>query len=334
MQIQKIPIDFKKIKSVALDSIKIKVISLESKDQSLLYYINKIQFWKNKIIIYTQGKLCVFDNNGKFLFNVGNKGNGPGEYTILSNFFIQNEYLNLYDSQTKRILTFDADGRFLHSTLVNGDTNHSYPMTLFPTNHDSYYIARNTFQGNNVKTPTLSVWTKDYKFVREITKRYLTTGLSAPDEFSFYKNEILYWELLNDTIFYVQNYNKLIPKYYVDFQDKAIPANERVEKDLYKVIQYTNRPEVIEKIASRIGYIHEDDNYIRFLFMFQRKMHYVRYDKNKQLVFTYCFSGEQLNADVNYFLDVQDDNIVLSANIKDNYDKNPMLLIINDKYIQ
>jgi hypothetical protein len=330
VQVKDIPIDFKNIKTIDMDSTNTKIISFETTEQSLLYNIDEICFWKSKIIVFTRNKLCVFDNAGKFLFNVSGKGNGPEEYASLANFFVQDESINLFDSDTKRILSFNADGRFISSTAMPSDANNHFPAVLYPTGHDSYYIAKNRFEGDHVQTPTLSVWTKEYKPVGEINGCYLTTGLSVPDMFSCHQDNILYWELLNDTIFSIMNYERILPKYYVNFQDKTIPAYERAGKGLYDLIQYTNRPEVIKQIATRIGYIHEDEKYIRFIFWFQQKLHYVKYDKNSQSVSTYCFTGEKLNVKMSYFMDIQDDNLILSAFIKDS-DENPVLLLINEK---
>jgi hypothetical protein len=331
MPVTSISIDFKNIKSIDIDPDNVKVIPLETTEQSLLYSINKIQFWKNKIIVFTHYKLCVFDDNGKFLFNVSRKGEGPEEYSALSNFFIQDEHINLFDSDTRRLLSFDENGKFISSTAMNPDENRHFPAVLYPTDNDSYYIAKNRFEGDQAQTPTLSVWTKEYKLVREINGRYLTTGLSVPDLFSCYKDNILYWELLNDTIFSIHDYKQIIPKYYVDFQEKSIPAYEKTGKDLYELIQYTNRPEVIDRFAARIGYVREDEQYIRLIFWFQKRLHYVKYDKNNQLASTYCFTGNKLNADLNYFMDIRNDNLIFSASIKDNYDENPILLVINEK---
>jgi hypothetical protein len=143
----------------------------------------------------------------------------------------------------------------------------------------------------------------------------------------------LYWKILNDTIFSVRDYSTVIPKYHVDFQEKAILSYEREGKDLYEVIQYTNRPEVAERTAVSVRYIHEDDNYVRFLFVYQQRVHYARYNKTTQVTDTYCFDGSLLNVKLEYFMDMKGDSLVLSASNKENDDENPMLLVINEKDI-
>ena len=65
------------------------IVPLETKNSCFLGKIDKIEIFNNKIYVLDQEISCclfVFDLNGKFLFKVGQKGRGPGEYQCVLDF--------------------------------------------------------------------------------------------------------------------------------------------------------------------------------------------------------------------------------------------------------
>ena len=70
-----------------------KFIPLETNDSCLFSEIREIKIVDNKIYIIDdkRSKLLVFDISGKFITQIGNLGNGPGEYVAPSNFNIDKE---------------------------------------------------------------------------------------------------------------------------------------------------------------------------------------------------------------------------------------------------
>lgn len=71
----------------------IKVVSLETKEESLIDEIFKIKFSKSYIYIqdlFKGGGIIIFDKNGKFIRRIPN-GKGPGEIFRLQNIAIDEE---------------------------------------------------------------------------------------------------------------------------------------------------------------------------------------------------------------------------------------------------
>ena len=151
--IKSISIDFDNV--MYIDISKGKVIEPETTNSSLLYDIVNIEFIKEKLIIQTRGKVVVFDKEGKFLSNVGTKGNGPDEYTNLGSMHIKNEHIYLYDHMLRKVLCFDENGDFISSTVINQDQNMYFPSAIFPFRkrriYREKYVSRRSCQYTDCK---------------------------------------------------------------------------------------------------------------------------------------------------------------------------------------
>lgn len=105
------------------DVMACKFIPLETSEDCLISKVEQIIINENKIYINSgKDKLLVFDTSGKFITQIGNKGNGPGEYRSIWNFHVDNK---------KQILTVADAGqnRIIYYSL--GDYRHIETKTLF-----------------------------------------------------------------------------------------------------------------------------------------------------------------------------------------------------------
>ena len=95
---------------------KIEIIPLETTKESLIKEISKLVFYDNKyyILDYPLSKIFVFDEMGKFLFNIDNRGNGPNEYVHIGSFNIDpyNHQLIILSAVDRSLHFYDLDGHF------------------------------------------------------------------------------------------------------------------------------------------------------------------------------------------------------------------------------
>ena len=185
------------------------------------------------------------------------------------------------------------------------------------------------FQGDHVNTPIASILDDEYNSVTIINGRNVTSGMTTGENFSQYQDEILYWEILCDTIFSVSDYNKISPKYFVDFGKYSIPQSERINKDVYDLIEYTNKEENIKKTASFIWYVNEDDKYLRFMFVFNRQIYYVFYNKANKTAQTYCFENSS-KFKASPFVYYNNGRVYLSVSSEDEIENNPYIVVFEE----
>lgn len=122
----------------------IELIPLETTEENLIGEITRLIFNDGKYYIRStnsmqNAKLFVFDENGKYIQKIGNKGVGPGEYIQFEDFTIANDN-HIVIADYLKLLHFDTKGQFLHTTRVElpaseGDFS---PAEILPTNNNEY----------------------------------------------------------------------------------------------------------------------------------------------------------------------------------------------------
>ena len=93
-------------------------VPLETSDKSLLGYVTKLEIWDNRIYVLDQlisRALFVFDlKTGRFLYKIDRKGNGPGEYVLLTDFFIDKKKRTIHlVANGRKVIHFDYNGKFV-----------------------------------------------------------------------------------------------------------------------------------------------------------------------------------------------------------------------------
>jgi hypothetical protein len=202
-----------------------KLIFPEAKDSAFFgLQILRIEKYQNKIYLLNQVQrehnLLCFDTTGRFLFCIDRKGNGPGEYSYLGDFFIDKQ-LNM--------LVLDASNQYLYCNL-NGDYQYTRkkqfasPMMTRRTAefnnslYVSYYDCTNKDDCSDIlflDRNTLEI----KKSVKCTNSVYATfTPLLPLSVLSDDKNTVYYYGG-NDTIYDISIDRDIVPVYYADFGD-------------------------------------------------------------------------------------------------------------------
>ena len=88
----------------------IEVIKLETTDSCLIGFINKISFTDKYILVSdarVSQKIYLFDKEGKFIRYISNKGNGPGEYSVIGDFTIKGDSVFIQDYYQNKYVVYD-----------------------------------------------------------------------------------------------------------------------------------------------------------------------------------------------------------------------------------
>ncbi len=325
----KILIDFSKIKSIDLVQHNKKKVCFEFSEKSMLGNLDEIVLNDEGFFIRSLDGLFLFDKHGNFLSKIGSKGVSLGEYTHFNSFFIKNDKVFIYDAQSKQIIGYDFTGKHISTTSLNQIYDSITPnfMYLLP---DGKFISRNTFGGDNRKIPSYSILGADYKIEHTISGRYLKNGITSLNNFNINnRQEMLFWEVLNDTIFSIRE-KQIYSKYVVDFQEKSIPLYMQ-KKPLYELIQFSNQPENINRYASFIQNVYENDDFLRFTFMFQKKLHYVKHDKRNKTtkVYSITYNNHAIGQNILF----QDNNLYVTVSDLESIESNSCLVIINESVL-
>ncbi len=115
---------------------KVKVINLESTLSCLLGNIKRIEMNDSCIFVSEYDKLYIFTQDGKFVSKVGNKGEGPDEYIVLSSFYIDNakQQVVIIDNFKNILIKYDFTGKYNSTVAVPKNAFESCNYTLLTAN--------------------------------------------------------------------------------------------------------------------------------------------------------------------------------------------------------
>ena len=112
-----IVIDIGAAKTDSLKTNYIRYIPLETTDDCLIGGINKVLIKNERIYVADFSRtasLFIFDLNGKFLFKINKRGQGPGEYLVFGDFDIQtNGDIYIFDQHRQKFLIYSPDGKYI-----------------------------------------------------------------------------------------------------------------------------------------------------------------------------------------------------------------------------
>ena len=130
----------------------LEVIVLETTDESLLGSVDKLVEANGNYYVLDHMRKCVlvFDGTGKFLYRVGKVGQGPGEYSALSDFIVDEKTGCLYLlANSSTVYAYDHVGNFLWKRKVSdsqlwniGSYEDGYVCS---TNHLTYISGEDAF---------------------------------------------------------------------------------------------------------------------------------------------------------------------------------------------
>ena len=101
----------------------LELIPLETNDNCLLEYYKHYSMLDIQIIlcntdyffIQSRNIIYSFDNAGKFLHQIGRKGQGPREYTSINDIFFNTENTSIFITDYQKILEYDFNGTFIRN---------------------------------------------------------------------------------------------------------------------------------------------------------------------------------------------------------------------------
>ena len=122
-------------------------LPLEGPVESQVSFARRIEFFEDEYYVFSSNGnvgLFVFDKNGKFVRQIGNKGNGRGEYSNILDFSIdkKNRRILMICNRCSLVKIFTLDGEYiedkvLHETSLS-DIACINGLIVCPTNHQGF----------------------------------------------------------------------------------------------------------------------------------------------------------------------------------------------------
>lgn len=111
-------------KTIVASSIfdSIKYITLPFNDNTVIASIDKLEIYDSCFYFWDKigRKIYCFDYKGNYIFQLDKRGQGPGEYTEITDFIIEKELqqIHVLDRNLKKILCYDLRGNFIKDVKI------------------------------------------------------------------------------------------------------------------------------------------------------------------------------------------------------------------------
>lgn len=221
--IKKIKLNLSKVKSIKRVSELFSDISLVKLETSPTVQIGEIiKIFVNASYIYiSDGKsVYQFDVNGNYLNQLNSQGKGPGEYTSIYDFVVdQDNTIEVLNTGQQRVIRFDRNFKFIDEYKVG-----RYTMNMAIHNNGTrLFHCGNSASGDQ--------FDKILRFDNgTLAGQYLTIDKTKSeylhfrrfDFFSYFNNGILITDVHHNTVYYYSQ-NGVEPRYVMDIGKKAIP---------------------------------------------------------------------------------------------------------------
>ena len=321
-----VKINLNDTKSIVVD--KNQIINLETTDSSLLFDICNLHVVDNHFIIHSRNSVKAFDRQGNYIRDIGSVGKANNEYTNVSNVFIDNDKIVIYDFGKQCLHSYGLDGTFYGNipVIIQEAENTTYPNDIYKIGNS--YVFVNSYGGEGRNVTALSLAENDMRTITPISGKVLTSGFFSPDDVCEYGDNLLYWQPLCDTLYIADNEN-MYPLYYFDFGKNAIPK-DIAQKDFYDRMDYVNRIHAENKpFAGMIRYYASSDNLILFVCVApNNEITLCKLNTENNEVESYRFDFEKKGLKLQPFLKLVNDTIFLSVIDKNNPTSNPGLIAI------
>jgi len=228
-----VPVDIDSDVSLPLSTIseEIKAIELELTDESLINpdRIQQFHFLDDHIILYELDKILVFDMNGKFVRTIGSKGQGPGEYTRIEKFAVDEKTKRLIIVNSPRIICYDLSGNFLFQSNFFFETGSKVVFDLIRLNDDMFIMA-DQFVGMNERGADAPGTFSQPKLYKVDDNFRITDSITYRK--TFYESLMFYAHIWNNLIL---NSNSNSYVYFPDYMGGKKKASEPSLQDtLYR----------------------------------------------------------------------------------------------------
>ena len=224
----------------------VEIILLEQTDESDVARVERILPYKEKYYVlssvgFSNGRVHVFDKQGRFMQMIDKRGGGPGEYEDLQDIAInpQNDEL-VFMTQPKGIFRYDLEGNFI--SRVKG----GYGMNVAVDSQGNFYKTNRCYED----TPDRLLMVNDKDSVSfgkiEADNFIMVNHYSFTNEFDSHNGRVYYSYPCCDTIFDVTG-GKKVPVWYIDYNGKNLPidkifsADKNLNESMKMMSGYVNR---------------------------------------------------------------------------------------------
>lgn len=187
---------------------KVRYIALETNEDCFLADLRKIAISDDYILVLDfESNLFQFSLSGQFIRRIGMLGKGPGEYTYITDFVVDDSFENIYVNTLGFLYTYDIEGNF--KTRIQWDSGNLQVMCIDSQNR-LFYVMPDAKQAKGETS-------FDIVYVYDVNGQLLKTiksNIVRPEGFAMFNN--IYTK--NNEVFYKEEFGKSVCRINMDLK--------------------------------------------------------------------------------------------------------------------
>lgn len=212
-----------------IDTESVKVIPLETNDESLLAEIGEMLIRDSLIYVLDkkQSAVFVFTDEGKYVNKVDKFGRGPGEYPLLTGFCVDSNWIGILNLDRLLFYNFDYPDSV---RIVRMDSAGVSGLGMYSDDNHFYFRPSNN---RNIKASVI-VADKDLQ-VKTILAEPKYAQLVAVCNLPFFipmEDKMFYYQMYNDTIYQITD-TTLLATYIFDGGGRQV-GDEELQKYIWQ----------------------------------------------------------------------------------------------------
>jgi len=289
------------------------IIPLETTNESLFKNINRICRYNDMIYIYDgrMSKIIIFDENGKYVNNIHNIGQGPKEYISAIDFCVDEITgdLILMCDKPYKIIRFSKDGKFINEINFSG-------LKMSITMDSGYFLCESF---NTSEDCEIECFDNKFNLIYSKLRKFKTEKNSCfSGGKSLVKNKNIYYTRRFDPSIYFLNKDCIVKKYEFDFGKYKVPIELSEEEDCDNFFNSIRDNKYIFSITNVV----ESERYI----LFNTNLCICLYEKktNKLKAFNVLYNTSLLFGSNKFFVNEGCENSLITLfqpNWLENYDE-------------
>lgn len=249
---------------------------------TLVDFIFGISINDSYLLLEVRDRLLCYTREGKFISEIGRKGQGPKEHLGIRSSALYNDLIAINSNYNRKILWYDANGDYLDQTPVPDNV---FKINILDTNR----VAIHLHHGTTMDDPGLFVTgildrNGDTIQLKKTTPYYLKGMAPGPSIWN-YNDTVRVLTCLNDTVYSITN-NEIVPAYIINF------GKYKVSPEAFADIRLLQE--------ERSKYIYnptfcETTQYLFAMFQYNRKRWIAVYDKQTTDISAWSIEPENID---------------------------------------
>ena len=236
----------------------------------------------NYLLLQVTDRLYCYSRQGKFLREIGRKGQGPEEHLGVRSSTLYNGIVAINSNYRREILRYDIQGNYLGQSPVSDNV---FKINMLDTNRVAIHLHHGTLMDDPNLFVTALLNSKGDTVQLIKTEPYYPTGLAQSPSVWNYADTVRVFTCINDTVYSVFR-DTIAPKYIVNL------GKYKVSKEAFADIRVLSEERNKYIYTTSYG---ETSQHLLMMFPYDGKRWMAVYDKNSGKMSSWNRKADEIN---------------------------------------